>query len=448
MNRSFYRVLIYSLLWVVFFYLLSPVIPTYGDDMVNQGALNDKHFFEWIVGLYHFWTGRLILSSLLVGLLNTSILIWRALNAFMLTLLVYAIVEHVDGKLFSAILASLLILVLPISILNSSAFWITGSLNYLWPTSALVALLSLLRRFYKQEFVSNIQYIGAIILTIFASNMEQTALVLIVFYAIIIVYVYIMSKRFDQRMISLWIFMVVGFIFTLFAPGNYYRFNAEVLGLNPSFVMLDGFDKMMIGLRYTFDVLFDELKVYMWVLNVCILLISMRNKKNILLALVPLTILSFKGAFDLFLRFNPYCRGCNDLHYILFNHQYFETYYFVEFIHLIPIVIAAIYVIFTVVSIFSSQTSLEMPIFNSLIIVSGLSSAIILGFSPTINASGHRIFFVLAIHLVLLLVFYITQLFSYINELWLKRLIVSLGILYLLRIAYTFATVSEFLVIY
>ena len=116
--------------------------------------------------------------------------------------------------------------------------------------------------------------------------------------------------------------MVVGFIFTLFAPGNYYRFNAEVLGLNPSFVMLDGFDKMMIGLRYTFDVLFDELKVYMWVLNVCILLISMRNKKNILLALVPLTILSFKGAFDLFLRFNPYCRGCNDLHYILFNHQY------------------------------------------------------------------------------------------------------------------------------
>lgn len=448
MSKLSQKKLIYGILFLVFYIVLSPIKPTYGDDQIYQGILNGKQYFDWVVQLYQVWTGRVVLTSSLVYLLNAPLVIWRSLNAAMFTLLVYSLTELVQWKELTALWMSILVLTLPISILSSSAFWITGSLNYLWPTSIMIYLLHLLWRFFKHEKISNGHFAIAYFISIFASNMEQSAMVIVVFYGIILTYVYFAQKRLDKRIIGLWLFMIVGFLFMMLAPGNLNRFNAEVFGLNPNFEMLDVYDKLMIGLSYTFNVLFNEMKLYLWIINLSILVLSLKGRKNILFSSIPFLMISFKGTFDLVIRLNPYCRMCNDVHYILFNHQYFEPFYFVEWIHMIPIIIGFTYIIFTVVSMFAIEGSFKIAIFNSLILASGISSAVILGFSPTINASGHRIFFVLAVQVVLIMMIYLSRIFSHIKSRWVEAILICIGLVWFIRIAYTFATISEFIVVY
>lgn len=448
MNKLTFKGLTYGALFVAVFYLLSPVITTYGDDQINQNILNGKGYIELIVNLYQFWTGRVILTSILVYLLNVPIIVWRIFNALMLTLLIYSLTEIINGKTLTTVIVSLLILSLPISILSSSAFWITGSLNYLWPTAIMVYLLLVLWRYFKQERISNIHVLFAFLVSILATNMEQSALILVVFYGVILTFVYFNQKRADKRIIGLWMFMIFCLLFIMLAPGNFYRFEAEVLGLNPSFAMLGIYEKLMIGMRYTFGVMFGEMKVYLWMMNFCFLLLSVIKRRSILLTSIPFYIMSFKGVYDLYIRFNPFCRMCNDFHYILFNFQYFEPHYFIEWIHLIPIIIGITYVVFTIVSIYAVDDSFEDATFNGLVLISGISSAIILGFSPTINASGHRIFFVLAIQVILVLMIYLMRLYSHIKSRWVDGVLILIGSLWIIRIAFTFATISEFIVFY
>lgn len=448
MSKPTQKLILYFILFLLFFYALGPVIPTYGDDQIYKEILSGRRYIDWVIQLYQVWTGRIVLTSVLVYLLNVSIVIWRILNAFMLTLLVYSIVDLNNGGILAIIMTSLAIMLLPISILSSSVFWITGSLNYLWSVSAMLFLFTILRRFMLNDDVSNVQYLIGFLLSIFASNMEQTALVIVVFFGIIILYVYAVKKRYDLRIIGLWLFMIGGFSFMMIAPGNYLRLEAEILGLNPSFVMLDGYDKMMIGLNYTFNVMFDDLKIYLWLMNASILLINVKRKKNILFSLIPFLLISLKLMFDLLLRVNPYCRACNDVHYILFNFKYFEAHYFVDWIHLIPILIAFVYSVFTIITTFITQDSIEDSIFNMLILTSGVSSAVILGFSPTVNASGHRIFFLLSVHIILVMLYFVIHLIENIKSRWVHGILIVIGFLCLVRIVYTLATISEFVVIY
>ena len=81
----------YVLIYFIFLLLLTHVKPTGGDDVVYQSKIIQMGFLSWIQDLYLLWSGRIVLTGLLAVFLNLPILLWKLLNAFFLTYLVYGI---------------------------------------------------------------------------------------------------------------------------------------------------------------------------------------------------------------------------------------------------------------------------------------------------------------------------------------------------------------------
>ena len=439
---------IYISIFFAFYLVLKPVIPYYGDDTIYQSILSNKTYFNWVSELYLVWSGRIVLTSLLVAFLNIPLIFWKLSNAFFFTLLVYSIVKTIKLNSLFAFTVMLLLLYLPINILNSSSFWITGSINYLWPISSLMYLIYVLKEFYDTKNITNYQFIFSIVFALLASNNEQSALVLVVLYSIIIILSFIETKRINSRIVIIYFIILIGFLILMLAPGNYNRLNTEIIGIMPSFGMLTIYDKLMFGINFTSQILFYEFKYYLLALTLIVNLLSFKlNRKSFLFSLIPLTIVSFKIIFDVYLRFNPYCTICNDIHYILFNFKYFSVHNFYEWIHLIPTIILFIYVLSILISTIQIIQNIKDTIFYVLIYLASLSSSIILGFSPTIEASGNRIYLLM----VVLLITFSCFLFSQIKVIKNNLIINIFTIFVIVLITYSvfgYMNMTEFIVLY
>ncbi len=389
------------LVFGLFYLLLRKVKLSPGDDFVYQNILNGRSFLVWLNELYQVWSGRVVLTGLLVYLLNAPLIVWRILNSLMFTVLArYASKLSSNAVYFKAILFSLFIL-MPEAVINSGAMWIAGSLNYLWPISMMVYLLYLLeKRVRKVSVMGGLMIFLALVL---ATNNEQSSLVLLVFYGLIILYDFLYDRSFERNELIIFGAIGVGFGILMLAPGNFTRLNIEILGLNPAFKMLDLYDKLMIGVQFAFNVLFNGLRYHLLIISTVLLFVSFKQSKRLFaFSLIQFTLIVFKVLFDLYIRYNPYCTACNDLHYVLYNFRYFDIYNLTQFIHLIPTLLGFIYLVSIILNYFALiEVDFRKKLFNSLILMSGLASAIILGFSPTIEASGHRIFFLMSVNIVL-----------------------------------------------
>lgn len=447
-DRKLLNGLIYVSIFFIFFYILKPVKLTYGDDLVYMNILSAKSYFNWIKELYYVWSGRVVLTSLLVLFLNLPLILWRVVNAYFFTLLVISLIKLSKLRISYIFLVLFFTLFLPINVLNSSSFWITGSIVYLWPISCTIYLLFILKEFYENRDISNQKLLFCIFLSILASNNEQTGLVLIAFYTLIFILLYIENKRINKKFLLINITLVFGFLVLMLAPGNLNRLNIEVAGIMPTFPMLTVYDRIMYGLNFTFQILFYDFKYNLLIITLLLTFISLKfSKKAFVISLIPLSIISIKIIFDYYIRINPYCTFCNDLHYILFNYKYFSVINFYEFIHLIPIFIMILFLFSVLISSILVISNTKDAIYFVLIFFAGILSSIILGFSPTIEASGNRIYLLM---LVMLLSFklHLLSLKDIVNNKYLKIIINMFIALLIFKAIREFANVTDFIVLY
>lgn len=447
-NDKVINLILYSIAFILFFIALKPVKPYFGDDFVYMGILSNKSYFQWLVELYSVWSGRIVLTSFLILFLNIPIIIWRVVNSFFLTLLVVSILKVTKLNKYYIFSIMFLVLKLPINILNSSSFWITGSINYLWPISASLYLIYILREFYENKEINLFQYILSLFFAFIASNNEQSGLVLITFYTILIILKFLESRKLEKKLSILYVFLILGYAILMLAPGNISRLNIEVLGIMPGFRMLSVYDKLMYGINYSFQILFYNLKYYLLFMALLINIISLKlGKKNLIFSLIPTSIIGMKIFFDLFINLNPYCRSCNDLHYILFNYKYFSVNNFTEWIHLIPLIIALMYVLAVLINIILISKSIKILIFTSLTFIASISSSIVLGFSPTIEASGNRIYFLMVNLIILLIALLLENIEVKENKIFYIG-VNSISIILVVQIVLSFSNIVEFIVLY
>ncbi|MEH6544756.1 MAG: DUF6056 family protein [Porticoccaceae bacterium] len=128
----------------------------YGSLLRSMGLIDFSrhHYFEM--------NGRLPVH-LMIGLLSTGdIELWRWLNPALMvgySALLYRLInrnDHANAPLAAALIA--LLLVIDQSSAQSGLFWLTGALNYAWPTMLAVVVFSLLFRHYTEP--KSIPYAG------------------------------------------------------------------------------------------------------------------------------------------------------------------------------------------------------------------------------------------------------------------------------------------------
>ncbi|SEK57137.1 hypothetical protein SAMN05428989_0372 [Pseudoxanthomonas sp. GM95] len=246
------------------------------DDAYFAKMLSQYSLGDYLIHRYHTWTGRLPIEGLLVVLVHHT-WIWRACNAVLMALLIVATARLARvGTALSqggamALVFALFMLITP-QIQFESSRWLTGSLNYLWP--AALGLWSLVPLVEGKAYGWP-QRLGFCLAASLAAYCDQLALALVPLALGLLIW------RARQGRATRWdiaqaLLLVANAAFALSAPGNAQRFHEEQGMRFPNFADLDVLEKLRIGLGLIARAFSDPYNYLVELLGVLVLVLLWR----------------------------------------------------------------------------------------------------------------------------------------------------------------------------
>ena len=266
-----------------------------GDDAIFDDMVHSMPYFEYIKTRYLTWTGRIGAESLVYLLFSIGIWFWRFTNAIMvaaLPMLILLIIKQLrpvgtaaeKESLWQALRLPLMIcagyLLMDIITCGHAAVWVNGSVFYTW--SFVLALLCI---FLHLKFLNSGTFSGKHAALMFpilffaAASIEQIGFLLLAFLASLIAY-----RKFHQQPIPTSIFAEVTFLMiilaiVLMAPGNSARISEEIQRWFPSFGELSLHERAFISAQWFLSSLANEGKLFLVFIWIGSLLASQKKNK-------------------------------------------------------------------------------------------------------------------------------------------------------------------------
>lgn len=228
------------------------------DDTWFARQLDTQSLSDFLAFRYTHWSGRLPIEATLVLLIGHPWL-WKLLNGAMWLLLCYSAGRvslartGVSAAGSTALVFVLFMLISPAIVFNA-AWWMTGSVNYLWPMA--LGLYGLLA-FVDTKGHGHNARLGFLLASGLAMYNEQVALVLLP------ISLWLLGWRVIRRRWRGWDLAQVGFmainaLVVFGAPGSYHRFLSEEALRFPNFSALGVLDKAAIGFGLIFQSTLDS----------------------------------------------------------------------------------------------------------------------------------------------------------------------------------------------
>lgn len=333
-----------------------------------------------ISAFYNKWGGRIPLQLLSICFLNLPIWIWRITNTITYTLLaVYLyrtalLLTDWDKKYPSwtaAVLSCLLLWFLPQTVLKEAVFCLNVSFNYLLPVTAMVIGLFPFIKLAKGEHITKLDSISALPCIFLACYAEQTGAVFLVFSLFCLVW-HSVTRKVISEWVFYYIFGIINFLIQFSAPGNQIRAESEMIQWYNSYDMLNLMDKLVMGMLYTVRYLFENGFPFILLLSVMIL-ISLGKSSWYFGALQILMVVGMK--------YLPEMSSSSDL---------IVDPYDIKSLFLLGIVI--FWILLTALCLMNGMGGGFKGGACALFWLALMCSGIIMGFSPTIYASSHRVF--------------------------------------------------------
>ncbi|WP_318627906.1 DUF6056 family protein [Paenibacillus polymyxa] len=284
---NIYRLIIITLAVSMYLYMLriNYFVPYWNDEFAysfimgtNQKIESLTDIFQSQNYLYHNWTGRVIVHFFVQLFLWLGKDVFNIVNAFFYVLLLFLICSFSKIRKFNTredlgifLLVSLMCwFMLPV--LGQTAFWLAGSVNYLWATVFILIFLFPYRFLIDNKYVLKNNLIT--ILTMFflgilaGWSQENTAVIAVAFVGIS--FFIALKKKIE---LPLWFFSgiigcLIGFVYLVLAPGNKVR--KETMYFNVGFKdQIINFLQTMKGIllqdqRYLFLILFVAILFYVY----------------------------------------------------------------------------------------------------------------------------------------------------------------------------------------
>lgn len=400
-NRKFVKKYITYCIFFAATFCLSYYIDSLGDDFVFADGINKYgSFIGWLKFFSQNWGGRVIPQGILVLILQTPDILFIVINAFMWIVLLLYIVRIYSSRipikreyLMGIFLVSIFILI-PSYVLKFAVFWKCANVLYLWGTAfSFIALYPIICE------INNISYsksdiVYAFLAGVYASSFEQIAAFLCVASIILVFYLYIKKTILKKYIVLLEIWVWILTIFFTNIKGNHVRYEVEVLDHFNNFGMFSIFDKMLIGTHYAIEGIESCMPTALLILAATALFSCVKSKEND-------NIMKFFtiGCFWFFLMNFIHRTG------VLYNSQkYFIGRLFVvlsadnknfdfSVFSLGSTVLNVFMITFLGVNI-SMAFGDKFNIVTFLTYFGGLATMFMMGFSPSIYASGQRPMFI------------------------------------------------------
>lgn len=392
-----------------------------GDDLVFPNQIKPyASVFDWVSYRYQSWSGRIFSESFVYIFSILPVLFWKitslifyATFSFYLFLYYRAFAKYHDPTKDRVMMTFALVLPLLLDphALSDGMIWITGSMNYFWPTAlALIGFYPFLylsiRKKLPQWLFCAFGFVASIVA---ACSQEQVGLILVTAVLVFCVYIFIHGSRAKTtRMFILLqtLMTVFSFIISVIAPGNKARVASEAAARLPDFYRTPLAEHAEYAYRWFIDSTINHLGLVL-AINWLLLVILFIHKKNTK-AVSPLDYTAFCILFisTLFVSF----KGFGGVSY-LFN--FYPTWKphapTISLILLIPWTISLLTTVLSPVILFGKKS---VGLVVSLLYAVAFASIFIIVLSPSIYASGVRVLYAPSIFIVLIGYYYFEKVFE------------------------------------
>lgn len=387
----------------------------FGDDMVYSQVNAQRSLGKFLQDRYNGWSSRVLIESVMMPLTWTNPWVWRILNSLLVTLLVWNVADlfGTQRKLQAQLLFFAMMWVIPMDSL-CSAGWITTTTNYLWALILGLVAIRPLKHWLSDEKCARWEYPISLLCIFYAANMEQMGAILLGTYLVMGLYLLAEKKKLPVFYIVQLLLIILSLLFILSAPGNAIRSVTEAEKWFPEFLDLNVYQKILMGFLETGHYYLaggHEQVSFLVPLLTGVLLaetIRIRRKRPLfglhcLIALCPF--LFYWGIGQLgnyLLDYGNITRGRNVLGALSKNRQIPEFSPFPAAMVLMQTVCYLILFACIAVTIYRIHGNKKEAFLQLVILAAGFVSRVMMGFSPTIYASGDRtaLFYSMAVLLV------------------------------------------------
>lgn len=170
--------------------------------------------------------------------------------------------------------------------------WASGTLNYLYPVSAMLFVLIPFVMSMNERKIPILYKCISIMFVFLCGNMEQSSAVVMVLGTLIFIYIRFQRKNYDKAdilfLIILWIINLTVFILSYMAPGVEQRYISEMIRCC-GYGMLSIPQKLILGMQIYTLYLYSFRGLIILVIPILasiIISLKQKNKKNLLIAVV------------------------------------------------------------------------------------------------------------------------------------------------------------------
>lgn len=357
--------------------------------------ITDDHFFSTALEKYSLpdilkirymtWSGRVFIEAFLMKTINI-LYFPQIIIALSCILMSYCIAKFSskDGVVsLSLVSAALLIMLSDFHTNRQATLWITGAYNYIIPIS--IGMYSILTFLEKNQ--SSIKKFLSCLLIFLACNNEQFAVTAFIGVLAFLAFKY-RSDGISAYDLTFFACLVCGGIIVLAAPGNVIRLHSEISNWMPDFNNYSVFHKLAVGVdRISNQINFNDNFLF-FIVSILSIAFLLRRCDFCLVNAAMISILSLK-VLSFILSFYPdtmLSRLIRFEEYISSATWRYPVVYITYFINLLSL--SSI----LVTCLLASRTAKDGTLI-SVVLLCGVLSALMIGFSPTAYASGTRVMF-------------------------------------------------------
>lgn len=370
------------------------------DDERYSMALNNQDF-----GLLRI-NNRVLVNVTAVLVEYCGIGFWRICNLivcvcmFLYWIKIVLVLTESEANPYINIIFCSILFVVPVNVLSSGMFWVTGSFSYLWGVAGCLMYLYPFLCKASGKPCGNASIVLAILGGIYAGNLEQTSVVQTCFAAVILVFILFgQREKIGWKYWALYLVSIVSLIVLLLLPFNNNRSIGAITVYFPDWYMLSAVDKLYQGFINLYAHIVDKNAVLMSILTGLTFFHICRKKKDKFIkgiAIIPFVYFIMSA----FIKIGVFNGATIEL---LYKFDIYKYEAISNKMQLIPFV--------AVTAVLLTEAYLLLVVFGRnierlcafLFYGAGFASALMLAFSPTIFASGNRIFFLLDMFLIVII---------------------------------------------
>ena len=369
---------------------------TTGDDIYFTNALEQSSVLDFLMFRYAQWSSRLLIECVLIFVVRAPY-VWRILDSLALTLIAAMTSAMFNEKKSPQIDwgSCVVVMLFPLLSLNEAGYAAT-TVNYIWPFAAGMLAMKAFQKALKGERVAPAQWLGSWLCLIFACNMELTCAMILGVEGVLLAYRLITDRKNRSGVLYMAgsvAIALAGCAFIFSCPGNALRYTQETQNWFPEYPELSYLTRLEIGFAATGYQLVMRTN-WLFILFAALLYLASKagKRKRIWACWIPLGLSLAMGPFSEIVK--GFSGQLSFAKLLSLEDRLTKTGtlpYPVSWMSIMPdllLLLSFLCVAWHCLQVFSNR---KKSLLMLLIIVAGLMSNVVLGFSPTIWASGVRI---------------------------------------------------------